>query len=51
MMKEKVDKVSKPINETLHISETQTSAIIEISNSIQHLTEVAEKIDTLAQKI
>ena len=51
MMKEKVDEVSKTINETLHISETQTSAIIEISNSIQHLTEVAEKIDTLAQKI
>lgn len=50
-MKEKVDEVSKTINETLHISETQTSAIIEISNSIQHLTEVAEKIDTLAQKI
>lgn len=50
-MKEKVDEVSKTINETLHISETQTSAIIEISNSIQHLTEVAEKIDELAQKI
>ena len=50
-MKEKVNEVSKTVSETLHVSETQTSAIIEISNSIQHLTEVAEKIDTLAQKI
>ena len=50
-MKEKVEEVSKTINETLHVSETQTSAIIEISNSIQNLTEVAEKIDELAQKI
>lgn len=50
-MKEKVDEVSKTVKETLHISETQTSSIIEISNSIQNLTEVAEKIDDLAQKI
>ena len=50
-MKEKVGEVSKTVNETLHIFETQTSAIIEISNSIQHLTEIAEKIDTLAQEI
>ncbi len=50
-MKEKVEEVSKTINETLHISENQTSAIIDISNSIQNLTEVAEKIDELAQKI
>lgn len=50
-MKEKVAEVSKTVNETLQVSETQTSAIIGISNSIQQLTEVAEKIDELAQKI
>ncbi|MER2105785.1 MAG: methyl-accepting chemotaxis protein [Solibacillus sp.] len=51
VMKAKVEEVSETVNKTLHISENQTAAIIEISSSIQQLTEVAEKIDDLAQRI
>lgn len=51
MMKAKVEEVSETVNKTLHISDNQSAAIIEISTSIQHLTEVAEKIDDLAQRI
>lgn len=51
MMKQKVEEVSDTVNKTFHISENQSAAIIEISSSIQQLTEVAEKIDDLAQRI
>lgn len=51
VMKAKVEEVSETVTKTLHISENQTVAIIEISSSIQQLTEVAEKIDDLAQRI
>lgn len=51
VMKAKVEEVSETVNKTLHISENQSSAITEISASIQQLTEVAEKIDNLAQRI
>lgn len=51
LMKAKVEEVSETVNKTLHISENQSAAIIEIATSIQQLTEVAEKIDDLAQRI
>ncbi len=50
-MKEKVALVSKNVNETISLSENQTTAIIDISTSIGQLTEVAEKIDELAQNL
>ena len=50
-MKDKVVDVSQSVENTLQISESQSQAIHEISNSIMQLTDVAEKIDELAQKI
>lgn len=50
-MKEKVKEVASTIDETLLVTSSQTSAIIEISQSIQHLTKIAEDIDELTQKI
>lgn len=50
-MKDKVLEVSLSVENTLQISESQSQAIHEISNSIMQLTDVAEKIDELAQKI
>ena len=50
-MKEKVNEVSDAVHKTLEISETQSSTIHVISNSIRELTEVAEQIDELASKI
>ena len=50
-MKEKVETVSQTVSNTLEVSEAQTTSIHEISNAIKKLTEVAEKIDELAQKV
>lgn len=50
-MKDKVEMVSQTVSETLSITEIQTASIHEISSSIKQLTDVAEKIDELAQKI
>ncbi|MGN7476236.1 methyl-accepting chemotaxis protein [Solibacillus silvestris] len=50
-MKNKVAEVSQSVESTMHITDAQSNAIHEISNSIKQLTEVAEKIDELAQKI
>lgn len=50
-MREKVTLVSKNVQETINLSGNQTAAIIDISTSIGQLTEVAEQIDELAQKI
>lgn len=50
-MKEKVNEVSDAVQKTSEISETQTSTIHIISNSIRELTKAAEQIDELAQKV
>lgn len=50
-MKEKVNEVSEAVQKTSEISETQTSTIHIISNSIRELTKAAEQIDGLAQKV
>lgn len=50
-MKEKVTLVTKNVSETINLSENQATAIVDISTSIQQLTEVAETIDELAKKI
>jgi len=50
-MKEKVNEVSDAVQKTSEISETQTSTIHIISNSIRELTKAAEQIDGLAQKV
>lgn len=50
-MKDKVNEVSQSVEKTLEISETQSSTIHVISDSIRSLTEVAEQIDQLASKI
>lgn len=50
-LKEKVDHVAKTVSQTVDISEHQSTAISEISQSIQHLTDVAEMIEELSKKI
>lgn len=50
-MKQRVDEVSAIVKKTNALSDTQAAAIIDISESIQHLTSVAEAVDTLARKI
>ena len=50
-LNEKVDHVANIVNDTVHISTIQTTAIEEISQAIQHLTGGAEEIEELAKKI
>lgn len=50
-LNEKVKHVASIVNDTVHISTLQTTAIEEISHAIQYLTEGAEEIEDLAKKI
>ena len=50
-LNEKVDHVANIVNDTVHISTIQTTAIEEISQAIQYLTGGAEEIEELAKKI
>ena len=50
-LNEKVDHVANIVDDTVHISTIQTTAIEEISQAIQHLTGGAEEIEELAKKI
>jgi methyl-accepting chemotaxis protein len=50
-LNEKVDHVANIVNDTVHISTIQTTAIEEISQAIQHLTGGAEEIEALSKKI
>ncbi|MEO4053199.1 methyl-accepting chemotaxis protein [Solibacillus sp. CAU 1738] len=50
-MKDKVGEVTQTIDETLTISTSQSSSIIEISQAIQHLAKIAEDIEELAQTL
>ncbi len=50
-IKEKVDNVAQTVSQTVEISKHQSTAIDEISQSIQHLSDVAETIEELSKKI
>lgn len=50
-LKSKVEQVATYVDNTLEISEHQTSAISEIATSIQSIANVAEEIEEMAQKI
>ena len=50
-LNEKVEHVASIVNDTVHISTLQTTAIEEISQAILYLTEGAEEIEDLAKKI
>lgn len=50
-MKEKVVEVSDSVQQTLEVSQSQSSTTHAISNSIRELTAVAEQIDNLASKL
>ena len=50
-LNEKVEHVASIVNDTVHISTLQTTAIEEISQAIQYLTEGAEEIEDLAKEI
>ena len=50
-LNEKVDHVANIVDDTVHISTIQTTAIEEISQAIQYLTGGAEEIEELAKKI
>ena len=50
-LNKKVDHVANIVDDTVHISTIQTTAIEEISQAIQYLTDGAEEIEELAKKI
>ncbi len=50
-LKEKVDQVATIVNDSVEISNGQTATINEISENLQHLSQVAEDIEEMAKKI
>ncbi|WP_208649859.1 methyl-accepting chemotaxis protein [Ureibacillus thermophilus] len=50
-LKDKVKQVAAYVNSTVEVSSNQTSALNDISNSIQNIAHVAEEIEQMAQKI
>ena len=50
-LNEKVDEVALIVNQSVVISQEQSTSINEISQSVQHLTDVAEKIEGMAKDI
>ena len=48
-LNEKVEHVASIVNDTVHISTLQTTAIEEISQAIQYLTEGAEEIEDFSK--
>ena len=50
-MKQMVDHVSDTMTNTQELTESQVAATTEISKALEQLSEVAEKIDTLAHKL
>ena len=50
-LNEKVDEVASIVNQSVVISQEQSTSINEISESVQHLTDVAEKIEGMAKDI
>lgn len=50
-LNQKVDEVASIVDQSVVISKGQSTSIDEISKSVQHLTDVAEKIDDMAKDI
>lgn len=50
-MKEKVDEVTKTVNDTISLTNSQVHTTQEIATAIEQLTSVAKKIDALAHKL
>jgi methyl-accepting chemotaxis protein len=50
-LNDKVEHVANIVEDTVQISASQTTAIEEISQSIQYLTDGAEEIEEMAKKI
>lgn len=51
LVKEKVELVASTVNQTVGISEHQSTSIEEISQAIQQLTAIGEDVENLAKKI